>query len=341
MSVRTLEVSPEDAGSRLDRWFKRHFPEVPHGRLEKLLRTGQVRVDGARVKANLRLEAGQSVRVPPLGERARAPESRPVPPQNEADVAALRDSILHKDDSVIVVNKPPGLAVQGGSKTSRHIDGMLDGLRFGAPERPRLVHRLDKDTSGVLVLARSAVAARALAAAFKHKDAKKLYWALVAGRPEPPSGRIDQALAKRGGAGGEKVVGADEGKPAVTLYRTIESAGGESTGGESAGRAHAEGESVGRHLSWLALTPLSGRTHQLRAHCALHGVPVLGDGKYGGKQAFPGGAGIAKGLHLHARAIELPHPDGGVLRAQAPLPPHMAEAFAALGFDPEREGEGG
>lgn len=326
MSVQTLEVLPEDAGSRLDRWFKRHFPEVPHGRLEKLLRTGQVRVDGARVKANLRLRAGQAVRVPPLGERAAAPQKKPVPPQDEADLAALRESILHRDDSVIVLNKPPGLAVQGGSKTRRHIDGMLDGLRFGAQERPRLVHRLDKDTSGVLVLARGGLAARALTAAFKHGDAKKVYWALVAGRPEPASGRIDQALAKRGGAGGEKVVGDDGGKRAVTLYRTIEVAGGESAGGR---------------LSWLALSPLTGRTHQVRAHCALHGVPILGDGKYGGKQAFPEGAGIARGLHLHARAIELPHPDGGVLRAQAPLPPHMAETFAALGFDPEREGEGG
>ncbi|MCH8112303.1 MAG: RluA family pseudouridine synthase, partial [Proteobacteria bacterium] len=163
----------------------------------------------------------------------------------------------------------------------------------------------------------------ALTAAFKHRDAKKVYWALVARRPKPPSGRIDQALAKRGGPGGEKVVGADEGKPAVTLYRTVERAGGESVGGR---------------ISWLALSPLTGRTHQVRAHCALHGVPILGDGKYGGKQAFPEGTGIAKGLHLHARAIELPHPEGGVLRAQAPLPPHMVESFAALGFDPEREG---
>ncbi len=285
-----------------------------------------MRVDGARVKANLRLQAGQAVRVPPLGARAAAPQSRPVPPQHEADLTALRDSILHKDDSVIVVNKPPGLAVQGGSKTSRHIDGMLEALRFDAAERPRLVHRLDKDTSGVLVLARSAAAARALTAAFKHRDAKKVYWALVAGRPKPPSGRINQALAKRGGPGGEKVVGAEGGKRAETLYRTIASVGGESVGGR---------------ISWLALSPLTGRTHQVRAHCALHGVPILGDGKYGGKQAFPEGAGIARGLHLHARAIELPHPDGGVLRAQAPLPPHMAKAFAALGFDAEREGGSG
>ena len=317
MSVQTLEVSPEDAGSRLDRWFKRHFPEVPHGRLEKLLRTGQVRVDGARVKANLRLQAGQAIRVPPLGERAGGREQKPVPPPDAADVVALRRAILHMDGAVIVLNKPPGLAVQGGSKTRRHIDAMLDGLRFGAAERPRLVHRLDKDTSGVLVLARGAKAARALTAAFRHKDARKLYWALVAGRPKPPSGRIDQALAKRGGPGGEKVVGADGGKRAVTLYRTVASVGG--------------------RISWLALSPLTGRTHQLRAHCALYGVPILGDGKYGGKQAFPGGTGIARGLHLHARTIELPHPEGGVLRAQAPLPAHMVETFESLGFDPERE----
>ena len=223
---------------------------------------------------------------------------------------------LHMDGAVIVLNKPPGLAVQGGSKTTRHIDAMLDGLRFGAAERPRLVHRLDKDTSGVLVLARGVAAARALTAAFRNKDTRKLYWALVAGRPKPPSGRFDQALAKRGAAGGEKVVGDDEGKRAVTLYRAVASAGS---------------------ISWLALSPLTGRTHQLRAHCRLHGVPVLGDGKYGGRSSFPEGLGIARGLHLHARSIELPHPDGGMLRARAPLPAHMVETFASLGFDPDRE----
>ena len=202
------------------------------------------------------------------------------------------------------------------AKTTRHVDAMLDGLRFGAAERPRLVHRLDKDTSGALVLARGVAAARALTAAFRHKDARKLYWALVAGAPKPPSGRFDQALAKRGAAGGDKVVGADDGKRAVTTYRTVASAGG---------------------ISWLALSPLTGRTHQLRAHCALYGVPILGDGKYGGRPSFPEGLGIARGLHLHACAIELPHPDGGMLRARAPLPAHMLETFASLGFDPDRE----
>ena len=319
MSVRTHEVAGDETGLRLDRWFKRHFPDVPHGRLEKLLRKGQVRVDGARAKANLRLAAGQTIRVPPLGERAApARKARPQAPA-AADVRALQAAVLHRDDALIVLNKPPGLAVQGGSKTHRHIDAMLDALRFGAAERPRLVHRLDKDTSGVLVLARTGAAARALTAAFRRKDVKKLYWALVVGAPRPAAGRIELALAKRGGAGGEKVVAAEGGKRAVTLYRTVETLGG--------------------RLSWLALSPLTGRTHQLRAHCASFGVPILGDGKYGGKAAFPEGPGIGRGLHLHARAIAVPHPAGGTLRIEAPPPAHIVETFAFLGFDPLRTAE--
>ncbi len=324
-SVRTLEVAPDDSGIRLDRWFRRHFPGLTHGRLEKLLRTGQVRVDGKRAKAGLRLAAGQSVRVPPL-QAAPARAAPPAPPVSEEDASALRDAVLHRDDEVIAIDKPPGLAVQGGSKTVRHLDRMLDALRFGANERPRLVHRLDKDTSGVLLLARGAAAAGRLAAAFRDREAKKIYWALVVGRPSPRQGRIELALAKlpgnRQARGGERMVPAGPGqegaalagaKQAITLYTTIESAGNEA--------------------SWLALWPRTGRTHQLRAHAVALGTPIVGDGKYGGADSYLKGRGLSRKLHLHARRIVLPHPSGGVLDVSAPLPPHMAQSWKFFGFD--------
>ncbi len=225
----------------------------------------------------------------------------------------VQHAVLHRDDAVIVLDKPPGLAVQGGTGTERHLDGLLDALRFDAAERPRLVHRLDRDTSGVLVLARSAAAAAALAAAFRGKTVRKVYWALTVGVPKPRQGRIDLPLAKLMRPGGERVVAdADTGKRAVTWYRTV---------------AHA-----GDKIAWLALEPVTGRTHQLRAHAAAIGTPILGDGKYGGAAAHPAGMPQARQLHLHARAIDFPHPAGGRLRVTAPLPPHMRETWAFFGF---------
>lgn len=322
--VARLVVETDEAGLRLDRWFRRRFPALGHGRLEKLLRTGQVRVDGGRAKAAQRLEAGQEVRVPPLGAVAadHAPPKRPPMPVSDADAREIEAAVLHIDDSVLVLNKPAGLAVQGGAGTTRHVDGMLDALRFGRAERPRLVHRLDRDTSGVLVLARSARAAAALTAAFRGRDARKIYWALVAGAPRPARGRIDAALAKRAGAarsGGEAMVAAgpdaEDARQAATLYDTVERAG--------------------RRVAWLALLPLTGRTHQLRVHCALIGTPIVGDGKYGGAEAHIDG--LAPRLHLHARAIALPHPDGGTLRVAAPLTDPMRESWRLFGFEAERE----
>jgi 23S rRNA pseudouridine955/2504/2580 synthase len=322
--VRTITVLAEEAELRLDRWFRRHFPGLGHGRLEKLLRSGQIRVDGRRAKSGTRLASGQVVRVPPLPlEAPRRPAPRAEPAAE--DVAALRAAVLFMDDAVIAIHKPSGLAVQGGSGQRRHLDAMLDGLRFDRAERPRLVHRLDKDTSGVLLLARDAAAARKLTAAFKGKAAQKLYWALVVGTPEPRRGRIDLALAKRAGRGGEKVgPEAAAGKPALTLYRVVETR-----------------KVAGQAITWLALMPLTGRTHQLRAHCAALGTPILCDGKYGGRAAFPDGlpfegrdgGAIPKRLMLHAHEIALPHPlDETTLRVTAPLPAHMAAAFSALGF---------
>jgi len=307
--VAHLEVGPDEADLRLDRWFKRHYPELGHGRLAKLLRTGQVRIDGRRAKPGDRLADGQTVRVPPLGE-APASRAKPVVPVDAKAAADLQATVLYRDHEVLALNKPSGLAAQGGSKTTRHLDGMLDALRFDADARPRLVHRLDKDTSGVLLLGRSAAAAAWLARAFKARDAVKTYWALTAGVPHPADGRIDGALLKRGGAGGERVVVDAAGKPARTDYVVVEAAG---------------------PVAWVALRPLTGRTHQLRAHMAALGTPILGDGKYGGAGAFV--PGVAQRLHLHARAIGLPRPDGRTLEVTAPLTGHMAESWAFFGFD--------
>lgn len=318
--VRNLSVTDDEAGIRLDRWFQRHYPAVAHGRLEKLLRTGQIRVDGGRVRGSTRLEAGQAIRVPPLGP---APERADVgrgdrgrTPVSAEDTSLLRSLVVHRDPDVLVINKPPGLAVQGGSKVSRHLDAMLDALQFDAGERPRLVHRLDKDTSGILVLARNAYAAAALSAVFRGRDAEKLYWALVVGTPSPRVGRIDAPLAREGGPGRERIAARpDGGKYAVTDYRVLDAAG--------------------NRVSWLALEPHTGRTHQLRVHCAAIGTPILGDGKYGGRDAFIDGVPDARKLHLHARALKIPHPRRGVIEVSADLPDSMAATWNFFAFSPK------
>jgi len=320
--VITMIVEPGDEGLRLDRWFKQRFPTLSHGRLERLLRTGQVRVDGARAKSGARLASGQAVRIPPLGESEPSTAKRGVrsaAPISDADIRLLRDAVLHEDDWVIALNKPPGLAVQGGSGQTRYLDAMLSALGEGGSE-PRLVHRLDKDTSGVLLLAKSAAAARALTASFKSRRTQKVYWALVVGTPAVSRGLIDLPLAKQTGPGGEKVAVSrgDDGKPAQTLYTVV-----------SKRRVSRRSGPV---LTWLLMMPLTGRTHQLRAHSEAMGIPVAGDGKYGGRKSIPEGFGAE--LMLHAREIAIPHPDDGTtLRVAAPLPPHMAAMWRKLGFD--------
>jgi 23S rRNA pseudouridine955/2504/2580 synthase len=310
----TATVAASEGPLRLDRWFKRHYPGLGHGRLEKLLRTGQIRVDGRRARASDRLAAGQQIRVPPLAEPPRE-NTRPIAPE---DAARLQRLVLHRDAAVIVLDKPSGLAVQGGTRAERHLDGLLDALRFDCDERPRLVHRLDKETSGVLVIARTAAAAAFLARAFRDRAAGKLYWALVAGRPQAAAGRVDLALAKGLRKGGERVrPDAEEGKRAISRYRVVDSAG--------------------ERASWLALVPLTGRTHQLRAHCAAIGAPIVGDFKYGGAAAELAGLPATRQLHLHARALVLPHPLGGTLRVTAPLPPHMRQSWAFFGFAEDEE----
>lgn len=311
--VELHEVADADGGIRLDRWFRRHFPGVPHGRLEKLLRGGQIRVDGHRARADHRLERGQVVRIPPLGEAAAhaAKEQRPAASADPRDLAALRSWILYEDEAIIVLNKPHGLAVQGGSGTRRHLDAMLP-LLAAEGERPRLVHRLDKDTSGVLVLARTAAAANALTRAFRERTAAKLYWAITVGVPEAARGRIDLPLEKKPGAAGERMEAVEAGERAITDYAVI--------------------ERMGRHAAWLELVPLTGRTHQLRVHCAAMGTPILGDGKYGGGAAFLKDAAATRTLHLHARRLTVPHPAGGMITAEAPLPEHMRQTWRLFGL---------
>jgi 23S rRNA pseudouridine955/2504/2580 synthase len=313
--VQHVTVAPDDADLRVDRWFLKQYPHLGHGRLSKLLRTGQVRLDGKRCKAGDRLVAGQDLRLPPLpepGEDPRPPVRREWIP-SESDLDDLAQRVIHLDDAVLVLDKPSGLAVQGGTGTERHLDAMLDGLMFGITDRPRLVHRLDRDTSGVLVLARNRTAAKALAQSFKSREAEKTYWALVVGRPEIDEGMIDLPLIKKGGQGGEKVqVDHDEGQPAQTAYRVLDAAA--------------------QTASWLELSPHTGRTHQLRVHCDAIGHPILGDGKYGGSQAFPDKENLARRLHLHAHRIKLPHPDGGVLDVKAGLPKDLKESWDFFGF---------
>jgi 23S rRNA pseudouridine955/2504/2580 synthase len=304
-------VTDDEAGLRLDRWFHRRFPGIGRALLHKWLRTGQVRVDGRRSKAGFRLAAGQQVRVPPLADRQRSPPAAP-PPVSADDVRMLTGRILYRDDQVLVLDKPAGLAVQGGSRTGRHLDAMLEALRFGG-ERPRLVHRLDRDTSGVLVLARTLAAAAALARGFQRNAVGKRYWAVVVGVPKAAAGRIDLPLVKKAGPAGERM---DQdplrARRAVTRYRVVERAG--------------------RRAAWLEFEPLTGRTHQLRVHARALGTPILGDGKYGGAAAFPGREWSRVRLHLHARSITFPHPGGGTLTVEAPLPEDLRATWQFFGF---------
>jgi 23S rRNA pseudouridine955/2504/2580 synthase len=316
MSAATVQVSHDEDGIRLDRWFKRRYPALTHGRLEKLLRTGQVRLDGKRAKAADRVAAGQEVRVPPQVVNEPVEEKpRPAPVHDNGGLS-LQDMILYMDKSVIVLNKPSGLATQGGSGLTRHIDGMLDQLAFEKNTRPRLVHRLDRDTSGVLVIARTVPAAASLSRSLAQRDASKVYWALTRGVPQQKRGTIKAALAKEGGRGAERmeVSEAEDAKFAITAYAVLATAGEE--------------------FAWVAAKPVTGRTHQIRVHLASLGTPIVGDFKYGA-QAARGKGAIADKLHLHAHSIDIARPDGGRLQVTAPLSEHMMKTWELLGFNPD------
>jgi 23S rRNA pseudouridine955/2504/2580 synthase len=315
-----VTVTPDEDGMRVDRFFEARFPGLSFSHIQRIIRKGEVRVNGRRTEPKARLAAGQAVRVPPL--KLQAPAPRADTPAVGNDRAFLKSITLYEDDDVMVLNKPMGLAVQGGSGTRRHIDGMLDALRGPHPDaqRPRLVHRLDKDTAGCLLVARTRFAAAALARTFRSRSARKIYWALVAGVPRPRQGRISNFLAKeereedsfmRIATHGEK--GASH---AVTYYAVVETAA--------------------QRLAWLSLKPVTGRTHQLRAHMAHIGHPIIGDPKYFNKENWELPGGLQDKLHLLARRIVIPHPRGGVIDVTAPLPPHMQQSWNLLGFDAGR-----
>ncbi len=313
MSVVTLAVTEDEAEIRLDRWFRRHYPHLTQGALQKLCRTGQVRVDGARAETSTRLSAGQTVRVPPIPQAARPAPIVPV--VDVRDARELERMVVYRDEQVIVLNKPAGLPVQGGPGITRHVDGLLDALRGEAEHRPRLVHRIDRDTSGLLLLARTPGVAAKLAASFRTRDVVKTYWAVVVGRPTPAEGVIDLPLARLGSGPG-----------ALTI-----AAGRDEEDGAHARTEYVVRDAAARRLSWLELSPHTGRTHQLRVHCEALGTPILGDPKYGGEAAHLDG--FPDQLHLHAWMLHLPHPAGGRLTVAAELPPHMRETFRTLGFE--------
>jgi 23S rRNA pseudouridine955/2504/2580 synthase len=300
---------------RLDRWFATHFPQLGFGRLQKLIRNGEIKVDKAKVTTSTRLSPGQTVRIPPIDDPG-APKPVRI---NEDEANFLRSLILYEDDDIYVFNKPHGLAVQGGSGTTRHLDGMLKSLPNSKGEAPRLVHRLDRDTSGCLVVAKTKAAASHFGTVFRSRSARKIYWALVAGAPKPKQGRISTYLAKEmGGDGNEKMRVARHGEKdashAVTYYAAVDTAA--------------------QRVTWVSLKPVTGRTHQLRAHMDHVGHPIIGDPKYFNKENWEVPGGIQHKLHLLARRIVIPHPRGtGVIDVTAPLPPHMAQSWNLLGFD--------
>ncbi len=311
--VRQFTVTADDNDVRLDRWFKRHLPQVGFATVSRWARTGQIRIDGKRAKPEDRLATGQVLRVPPGGEQPRAKAAKPKAELTDEQVAEAEAMVIVKTPAAIVLNKPPGLATQGGTKTHSHVDGLLDAFVEGEAPRPRLVHRLDKDTSGVLLIARTPGSAAFFSRRFSGRSAKKVYWALVAGVPDVAHGMIEAALAKQPGTGGEKMhVDEENGQPAKTRYRVVERAG--------------------NAAAWVELEPLTGRTHQLRAHMAAIGHPIVGDGKYGGQEAFLTGS-ISRKMHLHARRLIIDHPDGQKLDVTAPLPEHFAATMVQMGFD--------
>lgn len=312
--VRQFTVSEEDDGIRLDRWFKRNLPEANFTAVARLARTGQLRVDGKRAAPGDRVEAGQIIRIPPIEPAPSGPPRRERPQLSEEEIAFAREMVIEADPAAIILNKPPGLATQGGTKTKSHVDYLLDGLVDEGAARPKLVHRLDKDTSGVLLVARTARAAAFFSKAFSGRTARKIYWAIVMGVPDIDDGIIDLPLAKQPGTGGEKMhVDEENGQVARTRYRVIERAG--------------------NRAAFVELQPFTGRTHQLRVHMAAIGHPIVGDGKYAGQDAFLTGS-ISRKLHLHARRLRIDHPDGGRIDVAAEPPEHFAATLASLGFDP-------
>lgn len=311
-TIENRPVADDEGVLRLDRWFRQHYPQLSQIQLQKLLRTGQVRVDGKRAKASDRVYGGQIIRIPPLPDapilEGREKKPTPIP---ERLIKELKERVLFKDDAVLVIDKPAGLAVQGGSGTKIHLDGALEYLRFDSPHKPRLVHRLDKDTSGVMILARTPEAARQLAESFRRHLARKYYWAVTVGRPPQQEGMIDASIAKSKGNFEKMIHDDDNGQEALTYYHIVQSAG--------------------KIASWVTLWPVTGRTHQLRVHLAHVGCPIVGDGKYGDKSKGE----RSSQLHLFARRLIIPHPSNKkkMIDVCAPLPEHFKQTFSHFGFE--------
>lgn len=314
--VQQRQVNDDEDGMRLDRWFATHFPQLGFGRLQKLIRNGEVKVDKAKVTTSTRLVGGQTVRIPPIDD----PDVVKPVKLNEADAQFLRDLILYEDEDIYVFNKPHGLAVQGGSGTKRHLDGMLKSLPNKKGEAPRLVHRLDRDTSGCLVVAKTKQAASHFGNVFRSRSARKIYWAIVAGNPHPQQGEISCFLARQSTEDGEQMVVVKNGTPgaqhSMSYYSTTDTAS--------------------KRFAWVTLKPVTGRTHQLRVHMAQLGTPIIGDPRYFNIENWQGAPGLSEGLHLHARRIAIPLRNCKRLDISAPLPPHMRASFETLGFDPDR-----
>lgn len=328
--VQLIEVDKDGDGQRLDRWLRKQFSQLSQVRIEKMCRKGELRVDGGRVKAATRVEYGQTVRVPPIPDETYTDYNKREYQVSDADALMIQSCVIYKDADIIVLNKPAGLAVQGGTKTNVHVDGLSEALKFDLESKPKLVHRLDRDTSGVLLLARNGKAAQGLAKAFQSRDTRKIYWAAVAGVARPKLGTVRFGLVKSGGVGSEKMYcvhpkdidGTKGAKRATTDYASI--------------------QELGRRVSWMALVPITGRTHQLRAHMAEIGNPIIGDGKYGGNSQSNEGDGwgaqlggeISRKLHLHARSISFDHPiTGRRMTFTADMPNHMKRTWDFLGWD--------
>ncbi len=314
--VRHITVSEDDDGQRLDRWLKKNVPDLPFGLTQKLIRKGQVRVDGKRVKADTKLVVGQDVRIPPHEYKVKG-EKRKL---GKKDIEFIKSLVIYEDEHIFAINKPEGLASQGGTNTTYHLDGLLEGLTNSKGVKPRLVHRLDKDTSGIMLLARSSKIAKILGDQFKGRSIKKIYWALVSPAPAILEGEIDAPLAKmdigRGGREKEMMhVDTEEGKKAFTDYITLDSAAGK--------------------IAFVAFWPKTGRTHQIRVHSLVMGSPILGDNKYYDPEAEPvDGLDYAQRLHLHAQRLIFAHPiTGKRMDISAPLPPELIKSWKAFGFD--------
>jgi 23S rRNA pseudouridine955/2504/2580 synthase len=317
--VQTVTVAADEANMRVDRFLEARFPELSFSHIQRIVRKGELRVNGKRVDSKDRLEAGQSVRIPPL--KLDAPKkSSGLSEAEEKNLAALREMILFEDDDLMVLNKPAGLAVQGGSGTTRHLDQMLEAMRDSKGQKPRLVHRLDKETSGCLLVAKTRFAASELTGMFRSRSARKIYWALVAGVPKPKQGRISTFLAKEEREDDSFMRIAEHGDEgashAVTYYAVVETSA--------------------QTLAWVSLKPVTGRTHQLRAHMEHIGHPIIGDPKYFNKENWEIPGGIQNRLHLLARRISIPHPRGGIIDVSAPLPPHMLQSWNLLGLEATR-----